>query len=93
MNVTRMALGVAVMMLATVGLAAPRVSSTIHAARPSATLAAAPGSTDDSDEALSDLYGNDVDEAGATYQIDADGTLFEAHSPQTQIAKLGPPKS
>lgn len=40
-----------------------------------------------------DLYGNDVNDAVAKYSLDATGTLYEVHSPQTEIPKLGSPKS
>jgi hypothetical protein len=50
----------------------------------------APG-TDE--ESTTDLYGNDVTAAVARYKLDATGSLYEAHSPQTQMAKLGSPKS
>ena len=45
------------------------------------------------DESTTDLYGNDVTAAVARYKLDATGSLYEAHSPQTQLAKLGSPKS
>ena len=45
---------------------------------------------DDSDV---DLYGNDVTEAVAKYKLDSDGSLYELHSPQTQLPRLGSPKS
>ncbi len=44
------------------------------------------------DEAI-DMYGNRVTPAVATYQLDAAGTLYELHSPQTQLPRLGSPKS
>jgi hypothetical protein len=44
------------------------------------------------DEAT-DVYGNRVTPAVATYQLDAAGTLYELHSPQTQLPRLGSPKS
>jgi hypothetical protein len=40
-----------------------------------------------------DVYGNRVTPAVATYQLDAAGTLYELHSPQTQLPRLGSPKS
>ncbi len=40
-----------------------------------------------------DLYGNDVVDAVAKYSLDATGSLYEVHSPQTEIPKLGSPKS
>jgi hypothetical protein len=53
------------------------------------------GDTDASDQpgASVDLLGNDVTDAVARYQIDATGSLYEVHSPQTEIPKLGSPKS
>ncbi len=45
------------------------------------------------EESATDLYGNDVTAAVARYKLDATGSLYEAHSPQTQLAKLGSPKS
>ncbi len=44
------------------------------------------------DEAI-DLYGNQVTAAVATYEFDATGTPYERHSPQTQLPRLGSPKS
>jgi hypothetical protein len=46
----------------------------------------------DEDEPFTDLYGNDVASAIAKYNLDADGSLYEAHSPQTQLPRLGSPK-
>jgi hypothetical protein len=37
------------------------------------------------------LVGDDVDSALATYGIDGDGNLFEEHSPQTEVPRLGGP--
>jgi hypothetical protein len=44
------------------------------------------------DEAT-DLYGNRVSTAVATYELDATGVPYERHSPQTQLPRLGSPKS
>src|SRR5213593_4725394 len=41
------------------------------------------------EESTTDLFGNDVASAVARYKLDAAGSLYEAHSPQTQLAKLG----
>lgn len=38
-----------------------------------------------------DLYGNEVDNAVAEYQIDTGGSLYELHSPETAVLKLQPP--
>ena len=40
-----------------------------------------------------DHYGNDVVDAVATYSLDPAGTLYETHSPQTELPRLAPPKS
>ena len=40
-----------------------------------------------------DLYGNEVTEAVARYKLDATGSLYETHSPQTELPRLGSPKS
>ena len=40
-----------------------------------------------------DSYGNEVNRAVATYQFDATGSLYELHSPQTEVPKLRPPKT
>jgi len=40
-----------------------------------------------------DVYGNRVTPAIATYQLDATGTLYELHSPRTQLPRLGSPES
>jgi hypothetical protein len=38
-----------------------------------------------------DLYGNDVSTAVATYKSDRSGSVYEEHSPNTQVARLKPP--
>ncbi len=55
--------------------------------------AVAPRNSPEDDEAVIDLYGNDVTSAVAKYNLDADGSLYEAHSPRTQLLRLGSPKS
>jgi hypothetical protein len=40
-----------------------------------------------------DLLGNEVTDAVAKYKFDATGSLYETHSPQTELPKLGAPKS
>jgi hypothetical protein len=40
-----------------------------------------------------DLYGNEVIDAVATYSIDPAGSLYELHSPQTELPRLASPKS
>jgi hypothetical protein len=48
---------------------------------------------DDSNTGEVDLFGNEVTDAVARYRFDATGSLYEVHSPQTEIPKLGSPKS
>ncbi len=38
-----------------------------------------------------DVYGNQIDEAVGEYRVDPRGDLYEQHSPDTAILKLGPP--
>lgn len=40
-----------------------------------------------------DLYGNEVSDAVAKYTVDLAGSLYELHSPQTELPRLGIPKS
>jgi hypothetical protein len=45
------------------------------------------------DDAIVDAFGNEVTEAVATYKIDSSGDLYEEHSPQTEVPRLGSPKT
>lgn len=40
-----------------------------------------------------DLFGNEVEEALADYRIDLRGDVYERHSPDTAVPRLGPPTS
>jgi hypothetical protein len=44
-------------------------------------------------DGFTDLYGNEVTDAVATYTFDQSGSLYELHSPQTELPRLGIPKS
>ena len=62
-------------------------------------LAAVPSDSGDADvpgaelpDAV-DLYGNEVTDAVAKYQYDAAGSLYELHSPDTEVPKRKPPKT
>ena len=44
-------------------------------------------------EGTVDLYGNEVSDAVAKYRIDTAGSLYETHSPRTELPKLGSPKT
>jgi len=46
----------------------------------------------DAEPAL-DLFGNEVTVAVAEYKLDAVGRLYEAHAPQSELPRLGSPKS
>lgn len=45
------------------------------------------------DRPVQDLYGNDVNDAVARYKFDAEGTVYEEHSPDTEIPHLRPPST
>jgi hypothetical protein len=40
-----------------------------------------------------DLYGNEVTTAIARYKLDASGVMYEEHSPDTELPRLGIPRS
>jgi hypothetical protein len=40
-----------------------------------------------------DLYGNEVENAIGDYRIDFDGEVYERHSPDTEVARLGSPST
>ena len=52
-----------------------------------------PEPKDEGDEGVVDMQGNQVTDAVAKYKFDATGSLYELHSPQTEIPRLKPPKS
>jgi hypothetical protein len=60
---------------------------------PTSTITAPAAETPQPESAETDLYGNEVNAAVATYKLDPTGVLYEEHSPQTEIPKLGIPKS
>jgi hypothetical protein len=53
----------------------------------------ADGSHNVADEADVDAYGNEVSNAVAEYSLDDAGELYELHSPQTELPRLGSPES
>ena len=54
----------------------------------------ASGQREDRDSAgVVDLFGNEVTDAVAKYKLDSAGSLYELHSPQTELPRLGSPKS
>jgi hypothetical protein len=44
-------------------------------------------------EPAMDRYGNEITQAVASYKLDSAGSLYEEHSPQTELPRLGSPKS
>ena len=52
-----------------------------------------PAEGEPNEDEATDMCGNRVSPAVATYQLDAAGTLYELHSPQTQLPRLESPKS
>jgi hypothetical protein len=55
--------------------------------------ATGPRQTPTTDGEAVDLYGNEVSDAIATYSLDPAGSLYELHSPQTELPRLAAPKS
>jgi hypothetical protein len=78
----------------------PTATTPAHKVNPTSLPSAGPEAEDDRhrvdrDDALGpvDLYGNEVTDAVAKYRLDASGTLYELHSPRTEVPRLGSPKS
>ena len=64
----------------------PVTSSLLH---PQVVAASRDAPTDEDDDA----YGNEVTNAVAEYSWDPTGSLYELHSPQIELPRLGSPKS
>jgi hypothetical protein len=47
--------------------------------------------SEDPEDPKVDLFGNEVEEAIADYRIDVRGSVYERHSPETAVQKLGSP--
>jgi hypothetical protein len=69
------------------GAAAPRTPAGVTPARSHEKIVATEPA------AAVDFYGNQVSPAIARYKIDAAGALYEEHSPETELPRLGSPKS
>lgn len=72
-----------------------RTSDHVERSRFLIDVESAPDSPENGDNADGpvDLYGNEVTDAVAKYKLDATGSLYELHSPQTELPHLGSPKS
>jgi len=51
-----------------------------------------PGDSDDAADPRFDLFGNEIEEAVADYRFDLRGGLYERHSPDTAVPRLGTPE-
>ena len=38
-----------------------------------------------------DVYGNEIEDAITDYRVDTQGAIYENHSPDTEVPRLGPP--
>ena len=95
-TVERLGFAVALLILGgNADIAPGTVTSTQSAACQPLMPAVAPVSQRAFDEAdgVLDLYGNEVSDAVARYTLDPAGSLYELHSPQTELPRLGSPKS
>jgi hypothetical protein len=75
-----------------------QVHSTVEDVEPAASIdlfgdPLGPVEDEPNEDEMTDVYGNRVTPAVAAYQLDAAGTLYELHSPQTELPRLGSPKS
>jgi hypothetical protein len=99
--VARIAFLLAILVLVASALFTPRVVTSSQQPPPRAAVAAAamtdgPKARRAQQEAADgtvDLYGNEVSDAIATYSLDPTGSLYELHSPQTELPRLASPKS
>ena len=80
--------GVAVLAFSVGGLVTPR---TVESSQPHPQVVAASLETANDDSF--DAYGNEVTNAVAEYSLDPAGSLYELHSPQIELPRLGSPKS
>ena len=79
-------IGVTLLAVVGAGLSFPR-SSTFPS-----VLHASDDGTDSPRDAPIDFNGNEVRPAVAQYKVDPAGALYEEHSPETEVPRLGSPK-
>jgi hypothetical protein len=72
---------------------APESAPVIESPLPIHTAGPLSPQNDDDDVGGVDVLGNPVSDAVARYKFDAAGSLYELHSPQTELPRLGAPKS
>ena len=71
----------------------PRSVSAPRPASVMGSVAVPRADSETSEDDPTDVYGNEVTAAVAKYKFDATGTLYELHSPQTELPRLASPKS
>lgn len=99
MNFTRVLIGALVIALAVIGreyaaasAATTQVTASFELSSPAITdVPAASPKLADQDTPRVDLYGNEVEDAIGDYRVDGTGDLYEAHSPDTEVTRLGAP--
>jgi hypothetical protein len=99
--IARLGLFLAALVLLAAALFTPRVVTPSlpgprSAAKPAAAITDGPHERRAQQSAADgtvDLYGNEVSDAIATYSLDPTGSLYELHSPQTELPRLASPKS
>ena len=64
---------------------------TVTSSRPRPVVVAA--SLESANDGALDAYGNEVTNAVAEYSLDPAGSLYELHTPQIELPRLGSPKS
>ena len=79
--------GVTLVALVGAGLTAPRPR-----AFPSVLRATDPGIVNSPHDGSLDFNGNEVRPAVAGYKVDPLGAVYEEHSPETEVLRLGSPK-
>jgi hypothetical protein len=97
----RFSFSLAVLILTACALFTPQVVTSSHPSRPAVTPTAMMMTDGPHDrhaqpapaDGAVDLYGNEVSDAIATYSVDPAGSLYELHSPQTELPRLASPKS
>jgi hypothetical protein len=69
---------------------APTTSAEATSPSVSDTAVSVPDSGDEGIPRM-DVYGNEVEDAVGDYRVDGTGDLYESHSPDTEVARLGTP--
>ena len=75
-------------------IAATSAEITVPVRKAASEVAGAPSmEPDDSADPRVDLLGNEIEDAVADYRIDLGGGVYERHSPETAVPKLGSPST